>query len=169
METRLLAGFRQRGATLQSLRPAVQRLRKELGTPYPLATATPYLDLLGKELVLRIQESSGVDPSVRLVVLRSGQLVLTPSVARFVDDVVFDDGVAQTLTADRVTPSVRIDPRRAQGRPAIRSVPTEVLAEGFRAGEALETLAELYELAPDQVLEAIRFEMRTVQERDSAA
>src|SRR4051812_5424622 len=107
VETRLLAGFRQRGATLQSLRPAIQRLREELHNPYPLATAKPYLDLLGKELVLSVQEASGVDPSVKLVVVRSGQLVLTPSVARFVDVVTFEDGLAQLLATDRVTPDVR--------------------------------------------------------------
>jgi len=169
VETKLLADFRERGAPLQSLRPAVQRLRQELSTPYPLATAEPYLELHGKELVARIQEASGVAPTVRLIVLRSGQFVLTPTVARFVDMAHFEGGFIRSLKTDSETPEVAIDPLRARGRPAIRSVPTEVLAEGFRAGEALGELAGLYELSVEQVLQAIRFEMRAQRERESAA
>ena len=60
---------------------------------------------------------------------------------------------------------VRIDPLRQTGQPVVRSVPTAVLAEGFRAGEIVEVLADLYDLGVGQVLQAIRFEMRTAQAR----
>lgn len=39
---------------LQRLRPVIDELRREFGTPYPLATNRPYV--MGKELVLSIQE-----------------------------------------------------------------------------------------------------------------
>ena len=63
---------------------------------------------------------------------------------------------------------MRIDPLRQTGQPVVRSVPTAVLAEGFRAGESVEVLAELYDLGVGQVLQAIRFEMRTAQARAAA-
>jgi uncharacterized protein (DUF433 family) len=43
-----------------------------------------------------------------------------------------------------------------------------VLAEGFRAGESVDGLADLYDLSADQILQAIRYEMRTVQARGAA-
>ena len=52
-----------------------------------------------------------------------------------------------------------MDPRRSFGQPSIRSVRTDVLAEDFRAGASLETLADLYGLDVSQVDQAIRYEM----------
>lgn len=170
VETRLLAGYRNRGVSLQRLRETVQVLRDELGTPYPLATATPYVDVAGRELVLKIQDADAVDKALRLVVVRNGQLVLTEPAQGFADRAVFDGqgrGVSQLRTEDD-TPDVRIDPLRQTGQPVVRSVPTAVLAEGFRAGESVEVLADLYELSFDQVLQAIRYEMRTTAGRDAA-
>jgi len=72
------------------------------------------------------------------------------------------------LRTEADTPDVRIDPLRQTGQPVVRSVPTAVLAEGFRAGEDVDTLADLYELSFDQVLQAIRYEMRAAQARGAA-
>jgi uncharacterized protein (DUF433 family) len=63
------------------------------------------------------------------------------------------------------TPDVLMDPRRAFGQPAIRGVSTESLAEDYRAGTGRDTLADLYALAPEQVDEAIRFELIAGSER----
>ncbi|MDR0432273.1 MAG: hypothetical protein LBH48_03050, partial [Bifidobacteriaceae bacterium] len=43
VETRLLAEYRDKGASMVSLRPAVELLRAEFGR-YPLAHARPFLD-----------------------------------------------------------------------------------------------------------------------------
>ena len=55
VETRLLAEFRARGASMRRLRPAVVRLREEFGR-YPLAHARPFLDIDGRELVRHVQQ-----------------------------------------------------------------------------------------------------------------
>ena len=52
-----------------------------------------------------------------------------------------------------------MDPVRAFGQPAVRSVRTDALAEDYRAGASRDELAELYELTAAQVDEAIRFEL----------
>ncbi|MGH3494806.1 MAG: DUF433 domain-containing protein, partial [Sciscionella sp.] len=49
--------------------------------------------------------------------------------------------------------------------PAIRNVQTDSLAEDFRAGTSREELADLYDLSPEQVDEAIRFELIAGSER----
>ncbi len=61
--------------------------------------------------------------------------------------------------------AVPVDPLRRSGRPVVRSVPTEVIAEQLRAGDSLTTIAEAYDLRPDQVEAAIRYELLRVAER----
>jgi uncharacterized protein (DUF433 family) len=170
VETRLLAAYRARGVSLQRLRPAVQLLRREFGTAYPLATAQPYLDVTGRELVMRVQDQTALERPLWLVVVRSGQLVLADPAQEFTDRAEFSgpDGVVSGLRTETDTPDVRIDPLRQTGQPVVRSVPTAVLAEGFRAGESVDVLAELYDLSTDHVLQAIRYEMRAAQSREAA-
>lgn len=159
LETRLLAQFRSSGVALQRLRPAVERLRDDLGTPYPLVSRRALLDVEGRELVLRVQDATNLDPDLRLVVVRSGQLVLTPPAASFTERATFSgDTITEVrLDDDRV---VVLNPRRAMGRPAVGGVPAEVLAEGFRAGEAIADLAVLYELSISAVEAALRYELQ---------
>src|SRR6516225_8472738 len=56
VEARLLAEFRDRNVRLHRMRPAIVELRKEFG-PYPIAYARPFLDVEGRELVRRVQDS----------------------------------------------------------------------------------------------------------------
>src|SRR5712692_5631520 len=61
VETRLLAEFRDSGVPLIRMRPAIERLRSEMETPYPLAVARPFLSVEGRELVMRTQDEVGLD------------------------------------------------------------------------------------------------------------
>lgn len=160
VETRLLSEFRERGVSLQRLRPAVQRLRDEFGG-YPLAHARPLLEVEGRELVLQVQQESGVPDALRLVVVRNGQGMLTSASKRFVDSVDYDAGrVARILPRGHGSPVV-IDPERQSGRPVVRAVPTDVIVEQFNAGESIRDIAELWSLDPAEVESAIRFEIKS--------
>ena len=53
---------------------------------------------------------------------------------------------------------VIIDPEIRFGRPTVRGVPTDVLAERWRAGDHTAELAEDYGLNLDDVDEALRYE-----------
>ncbi|MDP9028374.1 MAG: DUF433 domain-containing protein, partial [Actinomycetota bacterium] len=158
VEARLLAEFRSRRVPIQRMRPAISRLRKEFGR-YPLAHARPFLEAEGRELIRVVQDEVGLDRELRLVVVRNGQLMLAEATERFQTAVKFEHGVAVSLRPDRRTPLVVMDPARTFGQPAIRSVRTEILAEGFRAGSSREELADLYDLTLEQVDAAIRFEL----------
>src|SRR4051794_15101212 len=85
VETRLLAEYRDAGVPVVHLRPAVDRLRDELQTPYPLASARTWLDVEGRELVRRVQEDVKLERPLALVVVRTGQRVLdwTPPAQAF--------------------------------------------------------------------------------------
>ena len=164
VESRLLAEYRSRDVPVQRLRPAIVALRGEFGR-YPLAHARPFLDVDGRELVRVVQERVGLERSLRLVVVRNGQLVLAVPAEQFRSSVGYVDDEAAHIKPDARTPDVLMDPRRAFGQPAIRGVKTESLAEDYRAGTSRDALADLYDLSPEQVDEAIRFELIAGRER----
>ena len=158
VEARLLAEFRNRDVPVQRLRPAIIRLRKEFGR-YPLAHARPFLDVEGRELVRTVQEQVGLERPLQLVVVRNGQLLLAESAERFSSAVEYVGDIAGRLKPEGRTPDVVMDPSRSFGQPSVRNVRTESLAEDFRAGTTREELADLYDLSPEQVDQAIRFEL----------
>jgi uncharacterized protein (DUF433 family) len=166
VEARLLAEFRSRDVPVQRLRPAILRLRNEFGR-YPLAHARPFLDVEGRELVRIVQEQVGLERSLQLVVVRNGQLVLAESAERFSSAVEYVGDIVGRLKPEVRTPDVVMDPRRSFGQPSVRNVRTESLAEDFRAGTTREDLADLYDLSPVQVDEAIRFELIAGRERSA--
>ena len=161
VETRLLAEFRARGASMHRLRPAVVRLREEFGE-YPLAHARPFLDVEGRELVRHLQREVGITGEEMLVVVRSGQAMMSAPVQRFVDDLRYGsdtDREASAVVPVKFGGLVTLDPLHQYGRPVVRAVPTDVVAEQFRAGESTETIADLFDLTVAQVEQALRFEL----------
>lgn len=167
METCLLSEYRDAGIPLIRMRPAIDRLRDELQTPYPLASARTWLDTEGRELVLKIQEAVGLERQLALVVVRTGQQMLEWSdpadeFRRSVEWTGADDQ-AQPCLVRPVTglSDVVIDPRRGLGEPVIadRGVRTEVIGELVRAGDSPDMIADLYELKRSEVDAAVRYEL----------
>jgi uncharacterized protein (DUF433 family) len=118
------------------------------------------LEVEGQELVRRVQDEVGLEPELLLVVVRNGQLMLDLRAQRFADAVQYSDGVAATIRPMTRTPDVHLDPNRSFGQPSIRGIRTEVLAEEYRAAESRESLADLYDLDPEQVDDqALRYEL----------
>jgi uncharacterized protein (DUF433 family) len=153
--------------SLQHLRPVVQLLRERLGVPYPLAHAKPYV--ANRELVLQVQEETGLDRELSMVLVRSGQLLLAPVAAAFVEKVEFaPDGPALRLFPDDRGSPVAIDPLRAFGAPSVRGVRTENVYDLFAAGDSVAAIADGYDLTIADVEAAIRYESRT-QARERAA
>ena len=97
VEARLLAEFRDRDVPLHRMRLAIVELREEFG-PYPLACARPFLEVEGRELVRKIQDSVGLERRLQLVVVRSGQLMLTDEAERFCGAVEYDKKVRRSCS-----------------------------------------------------------------------
>jgi uncharacterized protein (DUF433 family) len=93
------------------------------------------------------------------VVVRNGQLVLSEGTETFVEAVEFEDGAVRLIRPDPRYDQVVFDPLRQFGEPIVRSVPTAVVAEQYRAGDSIELIAELNSLTKEQVEQAIRFEL----------
>jgi len=161
VETRLLAEYRDAGASIMLMRPAVERLREKFDTRYPLAYARPYLDVAGRELVWQVQDDVNLDRELQLVVVRNDQIVLTEPAERFTRSAVFRPGdqVVERIRPHFEIEQVVIDPLRQFGEPVVRSVRTEIISEQVRAGEPLDTIAELYELPRADVEAALRYEL----------
>jgi uncharacterized protein (DUF433 family) len=170
VETRFLSEYRNKGVPVLNMRPAIELLRERFETKYPLATLRPFA--AGKELVEQVQEKVGLENALRMVVLRNGQYLLTPPVEKFIQSVDFSepmDGIAVRLHPLTGNPLVVVDPLRQFGEPVVRSVPTQVIAEQFDAGESVEAIAELYDLSRYEVEAALRYERERIKAQAPSA
>lgn len=159
-EARLLAEYRGAGVPIQRLRPAVDALRDESNLRYPLAYYSQFLEAEGKELLRRVQDEVGLEAGLRFVVVRNNQIALALPVDRFVASADWgeEQGVVERIRPNANTPDVWLDPVRQFGEPTVRSVPTAVLGEQFRAGDSVAMLARIYELPEGWIEQAIRYE-----------
>jgi uncharacterized protein (DUF433 family) len=168
VECRALAEYREAGVPTLHLRTIVQRLRAELRTPYPLASARLWLRPEGQELLAQVQQQSvdGEDYPL-LYVVRTDNMLLpfdwgwSSSAERFQGSVKWSeqpDPEPVALWADPQSRQVEINPLRSFGAPVVRGVQTARLAELARAGDPPEMLAEMYDLELTQVLAALDYE-----------
>lgn len=159
VELGYLREYRRKGVPLQRLRPVVAALRAEFETPYPLATARPFI--AGKELVLEVQEEFDI-PAAIAIVIRSGQgLIVADDANRYLKKVEFvpaAEGAAQRLRPAGATSPVVIDPMVRFGRPTVAGVTTERLWELFDAGETTNEVAAGYDMDENLVGAAIAYE-----------
>ena len=159
VELGYLREYRRCGVPLQRLRPVIDELRREFATPYPLATARPYV--MGRELVLEVQERNDLPPAIAIVIRSGQQVMLTDVATRFFRKVEFDppgDGDVRRLHPAGSTSAVVIDPLVRFGRPTVDGVATERLWELFDAGETVEQIAHGYEIAAELVRSAVAYE-----------
>jgi len=161
VEAHVLAGMRrQHGVPLRNVRSAIEYVSKELQITRPLANQqfetdglNLYLDHLGQT----------VNAS------RGGQQAMAALLKGYLRRIDRDPGgvpiklypMTRDASPDDQPRSVVIDPRVSFGRPVISGtgIPTAVLAERFKAGESLESLADDYGTEQSALEEAIRIEL----------
>lgn len=164
VEARLLSEFRTTIPMIK-LRPLVDRLRNELGQPYPLSYARPYLLPEGREMLLSAQRESGIEGEFWIVVSTGQAAIMTATARRFTEATVFPDreGAALSIRADLGTPAVLLDPVRRQGQPSVRGVPTEAIADLVTAGEPIEYVAAVYDFTIEEIEQAVSYEASRVR------
>ncbi|MFC0533543.1 DUF433 domain-containing protein [Phytohabitans kaempferiae] len=158
VEAGLLRQYRRHHKVpMAELRVFIDRMRDELGVPYPLADRRPYA--MNRELVLEAQLSSGLDPEFHLVAVISGQLILTAPSQNFYDRVDWEgDQAAGWLPVAEEGSTVRIRPEVRFGRPAVKGISTAAIWEQEDAGEDVADLAVLYSLTQADVRWALAYE-----------
>lgn len=159
MELHVLAALRRdHEVPLQRVRQAVVFLQRRLDVPNPLASQQLLTD--GRDLLVEAYDQF-------LNVSRGGQLELRTLVQAYLDRVEHDSrgptrlfpfSRKQVLEDPR---SIEIDPRVQFGRPCLAGtgIPTAEIADRWRAGESIDSLAEDFSRPREQVEEAIRYEL----------
>jgi uncharacterized protein (DUF433 family) len=159
VELGYLREYRRKGVPLQQLRPVIDELRREFKTPYPLATARPYV--YGKDLVLEVQERHDLPTPIAIVVRSGQQILLADAAKQFFKKVEFDptgQEVARRLRPAGPASPVVIDPLVRFGRPVVAGIATERLWELADAGETIEEIADGYDLAEGDVRAGVAYE-----------
>ncbi len=157
IEAGLLRSYRRTGIPMAELRAFIDLLRQRYQVPYPLADRRPFVS--GRELVLRAQEESALDPDFWLVAPVRGQLLLLPASDAFVRTVTWDgDTAVGWRPHDDPASPVQIDPDLRHGRPAVGGISTAVIQEHEEAGEDPDDIAEDFGLTVDQVRWALAYE-----------
>lgn len=162
VEAHVLAAIRRAyGVPMRKVRPALAYVRKELGIERPLADAqfeTNGLELFTEKLGQIINVSS------------AGQLGIPEILGTYLRRVERDTrGIPIKLfpftrrgaSGDTAPAGIEIDPTVAFGRPVLRArgVATAILADRFTAGDTLAELAADYDVAKEEIEEAIRVEL----------
>jgi uncharacterized protein (DUF433 family) len=161
-EAYALAAFRQAGVPMQRIRPAIDRIHRDLGLTHALASRRLYTD--GAEILYDFAQHAGDTPegeSAReLVVVRNNQRVFAEVVDRYLRRVDFaPDGYAQVIHLPQYrVADVTIDPDHAFGRPrfARGGAGLADVIDLFLAGEPVDTVAAEFGLSRDEVEDALR-------------
>lgn len=145
---------------LSSLRAFIALLREQLGVPYPLAHARPWVGDL--RLFMLAQTQADLSPELwACVEPTTGVMLLTHPAEMFLERVEF--GAQGEQSAVRLWPDgrdspVAIDPEVRFGSPAVGGIPTETLAEHVRGGDVIESVAEDFGLDLDELIAALNYE-----------
>jgi uncharacterized protein (DUF433 family) len=157
VEAGLLRLYRRQNVPMVELRAFIDKVRDQMGAPYPLAHLQPFIG--GRELLVKAQDSSGLDPEFCLIAYVRDQLVLTAVADSYVRRVEWSGDIAAGWRPheDEHSP-VRIDPDIRFGQPAVDGIRTEIILEHAVAGEADEDIADEFGIPVSSVQWALAYE-----------
>ena len=147
--------LRDHGVLLQTLRRVYERMKKDLGTPHPFCRRELLSD--GKTVFTRNVDADGKE---ELFEALTGQGVFPDIILPFLQRIDYDQ-VTTLAKRWQIADQVVIDPNICFGKPAVGKlgIATAILAAAYKAnGEDAELVASWYDVHPDQILAAARFE-----------
>jgi len=158
----VLAAIRRAGVPLQRIRPALDRLRDELGIEHVLASRKLYTD--GAEVLYDYAEHAGDTPEARsareLVVVRNDQRVFNEIVDSYLTRIDFyDDQWARVIHLPKYGPTdVVVDQQRGFGAPIFANggVRLETVLAAFKRGSGIDELTNEYGVPEADLLNVLR-------------
>ena len=158
----VLSAIRRAGVPLQRIRPALDRLRDELGIGHVLASRKLYTD--GAEVLYDYAEHGGDTPEARsareLVVVRNDQRVFNEIIDSYLKRIDFhDDQWARVIHLPKYgTTDVVVDQRRGFGAPifATGGVRLETVLAAFKRGAGIDELTNEYGIPEADLLNVLR-------------
>jgi uncharacterized protein (DUF433 family) len=159
IEARIVRGLRSRHIGLQTIRECLRNASEIVQDAHPFSTKRFKSD--GKRLFLEITENlpNGQDEPA-LIDLKARQNVFRTIVAPSFVDLSYDADVASRWWLLPNKKTIVIDPTRSFGQPIVADggVPTARLAQAVEAEGSVERVAQIYELKPNLVRDALNFE-----------
>ncbi|MBA3811166.1 MAG: DUF433 domain-containing protein [Caulobacteraceae bacterium] len=159
IEARIVRQFRSRGIGLPTIRECLRLAREWVSDDHPFSTRRFKTD--GKRIFF--QQRDGLDAKF-LLDLRLRQFLFREIVAPSFVDLDWDAETASRwwLLPDKKT--IVLDPTRSFGQPIVaeNGVPTARLAQAVAAEGSVSRVAQLFELKPAVVRDALTFEHRGV-------
>ncbi|HEY4025322.1 MAG TPA: DUF433 domain-containing protein [Candidatus Dormibacteraeota bacterium] len=154
----VLSAFRKAGVSLQRIRPALERLDKEVGLEHALASDRLYTD--GADVLYDYGTSVDQNLVTELVVVRNQQRVFTPIVRDYLRRITYDsDHWAERIELPGYEHArVIVDLDRAFGRPFLdrTGVRTEDVVDRWLAGDSIAELAGDFGLTGLEVEDVVR-------------
>ncbi|MGV8838696.1 MAG: hypothetical protein ACWA6X_00165 [Bauldia sp.] len=156
IELRFVKGFVAAGVGLGAIRKVLDFARDCVGDSHPFSTRRFKTD--GRRIFLDSLER--IDSQTELLELRSRQYVFRQVVERTFKDLDVDRDRVARWRPYQGKPSIVIDPQRSFGQPiaAEFGVPTVVISEAVDAEGSQQRVAALFEISPEAVRDAVRFE-----------
>lgn len=147
--------LRDHGVALQTLRKVYAKMREDLQTKHPFCRR----ELLsnGKIVFMRAVDAAGED---QLTEVLTRQKVFPDIILPFLKKIDYDN-VRLLAQRWRIADLIVIDPAICFGTPVVEAVgiPTHILAASYKAnGERADAVARWYNIAPKDVLAAVKFE-----------
>ncbi|MBE7186099.1 MAG: hypothetical protein INR68_17010 [Methylobacterium mesophilicum] len=155
IELRFVTAFVEQGVGLLTIRNCLEFARSIVHDTHPFSTRRFRTD--GKTIFLESTRDS-VEPE--LLDLKRRQLVFQRVFERSFRDLEIEADAVVRWRPFNGKASIVIDPRRSFGQPiaAASGVPTIALAQAVKSEGSVSRVAQLYEVAPLVVRDAVRFE-----------
>ena len=160
VEVAFVSAMRRSGLSLQRIRRAKEYLAQAYKVDYPFAQIRLKTD--GAHVLKNADASEG-GPGVLVVADKRGQLAWELILSEGYRQFDYEKGLALVWYPDGRNRLITMDPRVAFGMPAVKGVPTGVLAGRFTAGEDIRMISDDFGLSVGMVIQALAFEGATSQ------
>jgi uncharacterized protein (DUF433 family) len=154
VEVTAIGRLKEAGFPLRRIREIVTNCQHLLGVEHPLVTLQFKTD--GREIF--------VDQGEQLLEVgkRKGEQAWSEFLAPFLHDIEYEADFARRWYPQGQGRAVVVDPDYGYGLPVVvgTGVRTEIILERFQVGETIREIAQDFNLAPNQVEQALQFETR---------
>ena len=155
IELRFVLAFTKAGLGLKAIRNCLHYARECIQSDRPFSTGQFRTD--GQTIFLESLRTSG---DTRLLDLKKRQYAFKAVVEQTFRDLDLEGDAVVRWHPFRGKQTIVIDPTRSFGQPitAVSGVPTVALADAVAAEGSVDRVAQLFEVTPDEVRDAVRYE-----------
>lgn len=154
IELVVIGTLRDNKFTLKKILGARKDLKSKTKKEYPFATnnVRDYLKVSGSDIVFEFPEG--------LVTLNGTGQINLDFIKTFFKDIHFNmDGIAESLLPEKGKGKITINPKEANGKPAIvkKEVPVDTILQFYSDKSSIKKIQEQFNLEEDEVLAAIEY------------